>query len=145
MGAEAIQQWAKARYGVRLIVLVVQQTFGGLLNFVPHLHVLVSAGGLRESKNLWIHRLKYDERELMYAWRYAVVALLSDAHKRNVLSSSLSSEELLKMFTTQYKRPWNVFISRNGSLRGRRLVVLLSLGKSVCRAIVRSGYVPNLS
>jgi hypothetical protein len=28
---------------------------------------------------------------------------------------------------------------------GRRLVVLLSLGKSVCRAIVPSGYVPNLS
>ena len=40
MGAEAIQQWAKARYGVRLIILVVQQTFGGLLDFVPHLHVM---------------------------------------------------------------------------------------------------------
>jgi hypothetical protein len=46
MGAEAIIQWAKARYGVRLLVLVVQQTFGGFLNFVPHLHVMVSAGGL---------------------------------------------------------------------------------------------------
>jgi hypothetical protein len=117
MGAEAIQQWAKARYGVRLIVLVVQQTFGGLLNFVPHLHVLVSAGGLMESKSRWIHRLKYDDHELMCAWRYAVVALLSEAHKRNVLKSSLSSDELLTMFTTQYKRPcpWNIFISRNGS------------------------------
>ena len=115
MGAEAIQQWAKARYGVRLIVLVVQQTFGGLLNFVPHLHVLVSAGGLMESRNRWIHRLKYDERELMYAWRYAVVGFLVEAHKRSALRSSLSSEDLLTMLTAQYKRPWNVFISRNGS------------------------------
>jgi len=82
-GAEAIQQWAKARYGVRLIGLVVQQTFGGFLNFVPHLHVLVSAGGLMESRNRWIHHLKYDERELMCAWRYAVVAFLSEARKRN--------------------------------------------------------------
>jgi hypothetical protein len=120
MGAEAIQQWAKARYGVRLIVLVVQQTAGGFLNFVPHLHALLSAGGLKESKNRWIHRLKYDERELMCAWRYAVVAFLSEANTRNVLSSGLSSAELLEMFTTQYQRPWNVFISRNGS-KGFRL------------------------
>ena len=115
MGAEAIQQWAKARYGVRLIVVVVQQTFGGMLNFVPHLHVLVSAGGLMESRNRWIHRLKYDERELMCAWRYAVVTFLSEANRRSVLRSSLSSEELSTMFATQYKRSWSVFISRNGS------------------------------
>ena len=115
MGAEAIQQWAKARYGVRLIVVVAQQTFGGMLNFVPHLHVLVSAGGLMESRNRWIHRLKYDERELMCAWRYAVVAFLSEANRRSVLGSSLSSEEISTLFATQYKRPWSVFISRNGS------------------------------
>jgi len=115
MGAEAIQQWAKARYGVRLIVLVVQQTFGGFLNFVPHLHVLVSAGGLMESRNRWIHPLKYDERELMCAWRFAVVTFLSEAHKRSVLRSSLSREELLNLFMTQCKRRWSLFISRNRS------------------------------
>jgi Putative transposase/Transposase zinc-binding domain len=115
MGAEAIMQWAKARYGVRLLVLVVQQTFGGLLNFVPHLHVMVSAGGLMDSKNRWIHRLKFDEAELMRAWRYALIALLAEASKRNLLRSSLSDEELVDMFATQYQRPWNVFISRNGS------------------------------
>jgi hypothetical protein len=115
MGAEALQQWAKARYGVRLIVLVGQQTFGGFLNFVPHLHVLVSAGGLMESRNRWIRSLKYDKGELMCAWRFAVVAFLSEARKRNVLRSGLSNEELLNMFTAQYKRDWNIRISRKGS------------------------------
>src|SRR5882762_10465405 len=115
MGAEAVQLWAKARYGVRLIVVVVQQTFGGFLNFVPHLHILVSAGGLLESKNRWIHRLNYDQRELMCAWRYAVIAYLSEARNRSVLRSSFSSEDLLTMFTTQYERSWHVFISRAGS------------------------------
>jgi hypothetical protein len=100
---------------VRLIVLVVQQTFGGLLNFVPHLHVLVSAGGLLESKSRWIHRLKYDERELMCAWRFAVIALLSEAQNRNVLRCSLSGADLVTVFATQYKRPWHIFISRSGS------------------------------
>jgi len=57
MAAAAIQLWAKARYRARILVVVVQQTFGGFLNFHPHLHIMVSAGGLQESKNRWIHRL----------------------------------------------------------------------------------------
>src|SRR4029077_1471115 len=101
MGAEAVQQWAKARYGVRLIVIVVQQTFGGLLNFVPHLHVMVSAGGLRESTGRWIRRLEYDRRELMLAWRYAIGVFLSQAYRKGALKSSLSSGEFQTMLETQ--------------------------------------------
>ena len=119
MGAEAVLQWAKARYGVRLIVVVVQQTFGGLLNFVPHLHIMVSAGGLRESAGHWIHRLEYDRRELMLAWRYAVGAFLSQAYRRGALKSSLSSGEFQTMLETQHGRDWNVFISRKGSKANR--------------------------
>jgi Putative transposase/Transposase zinc-binding domain len=115
MGAEAIIQWAKARYGVRLLVLVVQQTFGGFLNFVPHLHVMVSAGGLQESTNSWIHSVKFDEEELMRAWRYALIAFLAEACKRGCLRSNRSRKELFDMFATQYKRRWNVFIGRRGS------------------------------
>lgn len=115
MGAEAIQQWAKARYGVRLIVIVVQQTFGGLLNFSPHLHVMVSAGGLQQSTNVWIHRLKYDQLELMRAWRYAVIAFLAEAHKRTLLKSDLPDAWFRTTLATQYARKWNVFIGRPGS------------------------------
>ena len=115
MGAEAVQQWAKARFGVRLLVIVVQQTFGGFLNFVPHLHVMVSAGGLRESTSRWIHRLAYNSRELMLTWRFAVGALLSEAYKKGVLRSTLSNEEFQKLLETQHGRDWNVFVSRMGS------------------------------
>jgi Putative transposase/Transposase zinc-binding domain len=114
MGAEAVQQWAWARYGVLLIVIVVQ-TFGGLLNFVPHLHVMVSAGGLRESTGEWIHRLQYDPRELMLAWRYAVGVFLSQAYRMGAINSSLSSEEFHTMLQIQHGRAWNIFISRMGS------------------------------
>lgn len=54
-------------------------------------------------------------RELMCAWRYAVIAFLSEAQNRNVLRSALSAEELMTLFATQYERPWNIFISRTGS------------------------------
>jgi len=113
--AEAIMQWAKARWGPRLLVLVVQQTFGGFLTFVPHLHVMVSVVGLHESKGRWIYRLKFDKEELMRAWRYALIDFLAEAHKRNVLRSNLSVEEIRNLFATQYQRLLNIFISRAAS------------------------------
>jgi Putative transposase len=115
MGAEAVQQWAWSRYGVRLIISVVQQTFGGLLNFVPHLHIMVSAGGLKESQGRWIHRIQYDPHELMLEWRFAVGALLSEAYKKGVLRSNLSGEEFQGLLETQHRRIWNIFMSRSGS------------------------------
>jgi hypothetical protein len=112
MGAAAIQLWAKAQYGVRVLVIVVQHTFGGFLNFVPHLHVMVSLGGLQEYKNRWIPNLKYDKHELMCAWRYAVIAFMSEALKKNILRSALSREELLTLLADQHARRWDVFVSR---------------------------------
>jgi len=46
LGAAVIKQWAKAEYGVSVMVMVIPHTFGRHLNFNPHLHTLVSDGGL---------------------------------------------------------------------------------------------------
>ena len=118
MAAEAIQQWVKARYGLRVLLMVVQHTFGGFLNFHPHLHVLVSEGGLQESRGRWIARLEYRKHgsiELMQAWRFAVMAYLAEALKGQVLKSDLSADELGTIFETQYKRGWHINISRRMS------------------------------
>src|SRR5437660_8983141 len=50
LGAAAIGQWAKPKYGVSLPIMVITHPFGGRLNFNTHLHVLISAGGLQESE-----------------------------------------------------------------------------------------------
>ena len=105
MGAAAIQLWLKARYGVRVPLIVVQHTFGGFLNFYPHLHVLISAGGLQERNGRWIRRLKYNELtsfELMCAWRYAVVSYIAEALSRAVLTSEFSAEQLQSNFEIEH-------------------------------------------
>jgi hypothetical protein len=68
----------------------------------------------------WLHRIKWEKEELMRAWRYAVIAFLAEACKRNVLKSSLSCEILFEMFDCQYKRWWNIFINHGGP-KGRQL------------------------
>jgi hypothetical protein len=114
MGAESIQLWAKARYGVRVIIMLVQHTFGGLLNFYPHLHVLVSVGGLREADGRWFSRLKYDKQavtELMHAWRFAVITYLAEAMKRRAIGPELFGQELGTMLEEEYERDWHIYIS----------------------------------
>jgi hypothetical protein len=112
IGADVIQQWVKARYGygVRMLILVVQHTFGTDLKFNCHLHILVSAGGLRESDGGWISPIEFNNDALMHMWRYAVITLLREALRANVLRSTLDSRDLKRVLTTQYERWWNTYI-----------------------------------
>jgi Putative transposase/Transposase zinc-binding domain len=108
LGAATIQQWVKARYGVSVLIMVVQHTFGRRLNFNPHLHILVSAGGLQESEGRWIDPLSFSKEALMHMWRFAVITYLREAIRAKVLRSSLGAEELKRILTTQYERWWNI-------------------------------------
>ena len=111
LGAAVIQQWVKARYGVRVLIMVVQHTFGRRLNFNTHLHILVSAGGLQEAEGRWVAPLTFEKEALMHMWRYAVTTYLREALRANVLRSDLGAEELKKILTVQYERWWNIKIT----------------------------------
>jgi hypothetical protein len=110
LAAAVIQQWVKTRYGVRVLILVVPHTFGRHLNFNAHLHVMVSAGGLKESEGRWITPVRFDRRKLMHMWRYAVIMYLRAALKKGSLGSEASPEELRVMLKAQYERWWNVYV-----------------------------------
>jgi hypothetical protein len=114
VGAAAIEFWVKSKYGARVILMVVQQTYGGFLNFYPHLHTLVSAGGLDEYNGEWIPQLEFrkNKRELMLAWRYALLGYLDEAIKSKALKSELTDDELRTMLETEAKRDWNIFVGR---------------------------------
>jgi Putative transposase/Transposase zinc-binding domain len=108
LGAAVVQQWVKSRYGVRVLIMVVQHTFGRRLNFNPHLHILVSAGGLQESEGRWVAPLSFEKKALMHMWRYAVTTYLREALKAKVLKSDFGVIELKRILTTQYERWWNI-------------------------------------
>jgi hypothetical protein len=120
IGAEVINQWAKAKYGVKVLVMVVQHTFGSDLKFNPHLHILVSACGLRDSSASWERGIVFDKQSLMSMWRYAVITLLRRALKANLLTSNLTEPQLKRLFTTQYERHWIIY--RDSSMSKRRFL-----------------------
>src|SRR5271157_3354765 len=123
LGAAVIQRWAKLKYGVRLLIMVIPHTFGGHLNFNSHLHILVSAGGLQESEGRWVNNLLFNEDEdedkdkgkLMHMWRFAVITFLREAVLAKALTSNLSNVELRTVLRTQYERWWSIDIDRFAS------------------------------
>jgi hypothetical protein len=89
--------------------MVVQHTFGSDLKFNPHLHILVSACGLHEPSASWESELSFDQESLMSMWRYAVITLLRQALKADLLASNLTEHQLKKLLATQYERRWIVY------------------------------------
>jgi hypothetical protein len=110
IGAAAIQQWVRTRYRVRVLVMVVQHTFGGDLKFNPHLHILVSAGGLQESEGRWIAPLRFNKPALMHIWKYAVITYIREMLKANALRWDWGTEAPRRFLKTQYERSWIIHI-----------------------------------
>jgi hypothetical protein len=112
LGAAVIDQWSKETHGAQLMIMVIRHTFGRHLNFNPHLHVLVSEGGLRTADGAWIAGCRFNKKVLMKRWRYAVIMYLREAVKRGLLRSEATAQEMRRLLTTQYGRWWNVDVQR---------------------------------
>jgi hypothetical protein len=113
LGAAVVQQWMRARYGVRLLVIAVPHTFGGDLKVNTHIHMLISAGGLSESEGRWVHRVPLHKGALMRMWKYAVVTHLRGAIKARVLTSNLKMQVIQRVLTRAYERPyWIIHIDK---------------------------------
>jgi Putative transposase/Transposase zinc-binding domain len=111
LAASVIMRWIEAHYGVVPYVLVIPHTFGRRLNFHPHLHILVSAGGLNQRENRWINFRHLDKYVLMYWWRFVVVHYLAEVLAADAEHLGALDETLKR----QGKRPWNIHIKRFSS------------------------------
>jgi hypothetical protein len=106
--------WGETRHNSPL-VMVVPHTFGRKLNFHPHLHTLVSAGGLREGENCWVNVDKFERNSLMLMWKFAVINYLRQALSAQVRESKLSVPSLKQILSLQYERWWNIYLARFAS------------------------------
>ena len=115
VAGSVVQQWARAAHGADVFCVVVMQTFGGRLNWHPHFHILISAGGYKESEGRWIPCLQFNQTQLMELWRYGVVEYLSQALKASLIQSQLPVSEFRKMLRSQSGREWNIHLQSLGS------------------------------
>lgn len=108
LGAAVIREWARDAEQICPMILAVRHTFGRHLNFNPHLHMLVSAGGLRIGGETWHSGLRFEKATLMKRWRYALITYLREALRRGFLQTDMAPQAIRAVLTTQYERWWNV-------------------------------------
>jgi hypothetical protein len=80
----AIEQWARQIKAMRMGILIVIHTFGADMKWHPHIHLIVTAGGLSLDGKRWIAT---DPKFLMYhgglkkRWKYQVTTRMKRAHR----------------------------------------------------------------
>jgi hypothetical protein len=87
--AACLNQWAREQHGMRMGFVSVLHTFGADLKWHPHVHMLVTEGGLSLDGERWVE--PYNTGWLMAhagvkkMWRYHVVKALRKAHRNQEL------------------------------------------------------------
>jgi hypothetical protein len=84
----SVTDWAKKVHGMRVGVIAVMHTFGSDMRIHPHVHVIVTGGGLLLDARRWVEtdpRFLMPHGGLKKRWRYHVVRLLTAAHRNDEL------------------------------------------------------------
>ncbi len=94
IAARVIMSYARVKKGLEVGVSPVLDTFNGELHFKPHVHSLVTGGGLNPGAMGWEDRLFFKKEELVRSWQRLVIALLRMGLKLGLISSSASLNEI---------------------------------------------------
>ena len=94
LASNIIKAWAASKHGLRVGVIAILHTFNGRLEFNPHVHTMLSAGGLKEAPRSWLPKAFYDSDRLMGFWRRAVINLLREGHRASLIGTELTRDEM---------------------------------------------------
>jgi hypothetical protein len=110
---EAVQQWARDIKKMRMGILIVIHTFGADMKWHPHIHLIVTGGGLNLDGKRWIET---DPRFLMHhgglkkRWKYQVCTRMKKAHREGQWRFPKSKHFLKQypLFASMINKLWNL-------------------------------------
>jgi hypothetical protein len=109
----AVQQWARDVHGMRMGMVLVAHTFGSDLKWHPHVHLIVTGGGLSLDGKRWIAtdpRFLMHESGLKKRWKYHVTSRMRAAHRQGAWRFPRSAQFLNRYpcFTGMLNRLWGL-------------------------------------
>jgi len=87
--SESLQWWTRECGGYIPGIYIVLHTFGSALQFNPHFHVLITAGGLSLDHKKWIDapdNFLMPEKGLKKRWRHMVISKIIDVNTQGLLT-----------------------------------------------------------
>jgi hypothetical protein len=115
-----LKQWAEEQKGMRMGIVAVLHTFGADLKWHPHIHLLVTEGGLSLDGTTWVRPYKLGwligHAGLKKMWRYHCIRAFRQAHREGAFRWPAKSAFMKKypcfnkMLANLYKLTWYVHI-----------------------------------
>ena len=85
LASNSITSWAKEQKDCIPGIISVLHTFGKTLAFNPHIHIVVSCGGLSTNHSKWIPIPIFPEKVLKARWKYNIISFFRASFKNNSL------------------------------------------------------------
>ena len=94
-------------------ITMVLHTFGRDLKFNPHIHMLITCGGLSLNHKKWINNFFIPHQVLKSIWRHNVISFIRDSAKKNLLKLPLAVGPNLNRFLDKlYSLTWYVNLGK---------------------------------
>ena len=113
----ALLQYAEKR-GFKPGIIMVSHTFGGAIGWNPHVHIIITAGGLSLDKKNWITENVIPHKVIKPMYRYNFLTLMSEKFKEGKLIvpkkyAHIKTPKTLESWLTQFhKKNWFVGLGK---------------------------------
>ena len=113
LAADTITSWTiKSKFYIPGITLVLH-TFGRDIKFNPHIHLLLTGGGLSLDYSSWINNSFIPHQPLKSIWRHKVISFISNSTKKQHLILPHSIHDNLNSFLSRlYSKIWYVNLGK---------------------------------
>jgi hypothetical protein len=109
IAASCIGSWCMLKKSYIPGITMILHTFGRDLKFNPHIHMLLTCGGLSLNHKRWINNFFIPHQVLKSVWRYEVVSFIRGSAKKQQLMLSQAARLNLNAFLDNlYSKVWYV-------------------------------------
>lgn len=121
MAAACLEQWYWEKDATVPYIAAITHTYGEDLKYNPHVHLIVSAGGYRETDQQWVPQaalLKQAEKfKLMCAWRGAVLRRIRLVSEKGMIQGDCRDQSYID-FIDRERPNWQLSVSLAKNKKG---------------------------
>lgn len=92
---DKVVNWKRAGRKLNLGIICVLHTYGSDLKFNPHVHTIITEGGLTK-KGRWIRQFYFNYNSMRKIWQYHILIAIRNRYKGNIMVSELVNKMFQK-------------------------------------------------
>ncbi len=113
LAAATVTSWTIPNKAYYPGIVMVLHTFGRDIKFNPHIHMLMTCGGLSLDRSAWINNAFIPHEPLKAIWRYNVISFIRKSAKKGLLTLPAHINcNLNRLLDSLYSKIWYVNLGK---------------------------------